>query len=140
MPAGRSLVVLVLTAVTATVVTVSACSAQPPDVPARPTPSQPVPSAVIDGEASLAVGATATYSMLTHCGVENARINGRWWHAVPPLYGAGGEGVSPPAGWGDPFQQGTLTLQSASRAVFEARGERVILEPSPTGEPIRICR
>ena len=30
--------------------------------------------------------------MLTHCGVEGARINGRWWHADKPLYGRDGAG------------------------------------------------
>lgn len=88
----------------------------------------------------MAVGETASFSILTHCGVESATIKGHWWHAVTPLYGTNGEGSGPPAGWGDPWQPGTLTLEADERAVFETLGQRVVLKPSPTDEPISICR
>ncbi len=77
-------------------------------------------------------------SVYTHCGVENVRIDGRWWHARPPLYNQ--ERSGPPAGWGDPHQEGTLTMESADRAVFEALGQRVVFVPAPTKEPVRVCR
>lgn len=88
---------------------------------------------------SISVGETVDTFVYTHCGVESARINGRWWHAVDPLYGPGGAGSGPPAGWQDPQQEGELTLQSSSRAAFAARGEQVVLVPAPTDEPLRIC-
>lgn len=77
------------------------------------------------------------FRVYTHCGVENTRIDGRWWHAKPPLYGEEG---APPAGWGDPYQEGTLTVESADRAVFEALGQRVLFVPAPDDKPVRVCR
>lgn len=84
------------------------------------------------------VGETVDFSLYTHCGVESARINGRVWNAVRPLY-ASAEELGPPRGWGDPEQEGDLTLQSADRAVFVALGERVVLVPSEAGEALRPC-
>ena len=55
-------------------------------------------------------GTTWTFQVYTHCGVESARIDGRWWHAQPPLYGDT-DGGGPPAGWGNPYQEGTLTVE-----------------------------
>ena len=78
------------------------------------------------------------FSVYTHCGVENVRIDGRWWHARPPLYNE--ERSGPPAGWGDPHQEGTLTVESADRAIFEALGQRVVFVPAPDNEPVRVCR
>lgn len=82
--------------------------------------------------------ATSFISVYTHCGVENVRIDGRWWHASPPLYNQ--EGSGPPAEWGDPYQEGVLTMESADRAVFEARGQRVVFVPASDNEPVRVCR
>jgi hypothetical protein len=78
------------------------------------------------------------FSVYTHCGVENVRIDGRWWHAKPPLYN--NEQTGPPAGWGDPHQEGTLTVEFPDRAVFEALGQRVVFVPAPDNEPVRVCR
>lgn len=39
---------------------------------------------------------STSFSVYTHCGVENVRIDGRWWHASPPLYN---EERSGPPGW-----------------------------------------
>jgi hypothetical protein len=77
------------------------------------------------------------FKVYTHCGVENTRIQGVWWHAKPPLYNQRRDG--PPAGWGDPYQAGTLTVVSDSRAVFEALGQQVAFVPAPNNEPVRIC-
>lgn len=92
-------------------------------VPVRENPDEP---------------SSAPFSVYTHCGVESVRIDGRWWHASPPLYNQ--ERSGPPAGWGDPYQEGTLTMESADRAVFEALGQRVVFVPAPDDEPIRVCR
>jgi hypothetical protein len=123
----------------ATALTMAGCGTQGPGAASQPGPVVS-PSAAPEAAAGLAVGETATYSMLTHCGVESARINGRWWNAVTPLYGAAGEGAGAPAGWDNPFQEGRLTLETDDRAVFEALGEQVVLEPAPGDEPLRICR
>jgi hypothetical protein len=81
---------------------------------------------------------TTPFSVYTHCGVENVRIDGRWWHAEPPLYNQDRSG--PPEGWGDPHQDGTLTMVAPDRAVFEALGQRVVFVPAPENEPVRVCR
>jgi len=77
------------------------------------------------------------FEVYTHCGVENTRIQGFWWHAEPPLYNKRRNG--PPAGWGDPYQTGTLTMVSDDRAVFEALGRKVVFVPAPDNQPVRIC-
>ena len=88
--------------------------------------------------ADVRVGETVGFTMYTHCGVESANINGRVWNAVEPLY-ATPEKLGPPAGWDDPEQDGELMLESSDRAVFAAVGQRVVLKPSPSGEPLRFC-
>jgi hypothetical protein len=55
------------------------------------------------------------YRLLTHCGIDEARIGSRYFEAVHPL--SDGHG-NPPAGWGNPFQQGTMTLLSPTEALF----------------------
>lgn len=77
------------------------------------------------------------FDLYTHCGVENTRVRGTWWHADPPLYNRRRNG--PPRGWGDPYQTGTLIMLSENRAVFEALGQRVVLIPAPDKQPVRIC-
>lgn len=83
-------------------------------------------------------GESVKFSVYTHCGVESARIGGRWWHATPPLYGEARG--SAPAGWEDPYQEGQLTVESSERAVFEAEDIQVVFVPSTTNEPVHICR
>lgn len=78
-----------------------------------------------------------SFDLYTHCGVENTRIHGVWWHANPPLYNKRRNG--PPTGWGDPYQTGTLTMVSDDRAVFEALGQQIVFVPAPDNQPVRIC-
>jgi hypothetical protein len=61
------------------------------------------------------VGSARPYRLYTHCGIDEARIGNRYFEAVHPL--SDGQG-NPPAGWGNPYQQGTMTLLSPSKAVF----------------------
>lgn len=68
-------------------------------------------------EGGAAAPSTTPFTVYTHCGVENARIDGQWWHAKPPLYNQDQSG--PPKGWGDPHQDGTLTMVATDRAVFK---------------------
>lgn len=112
-------------------VAVSGCAGGTPG-PASGTPVS------ISGESTVSVGQTIGFSMYTHCGVESTRINGRVWNAVDPLY-ASPERLGPPDEWGDPYQDGELTLESPDRAVFAALGERVVLVPSETGQALRPC-
>jgi hypothetical protein len=70
------------------------------------------------------VGSEQPYTLSTHCGIDEARIGSHYFEAVHPL----SDGQSnPPAGWGNPAQQGTMTLLSPSKAVFsDDAGHRVL--------------
>ena len=69
------------------------------------------------------------YQLLTHCGIDEARVGGRYFEAVHPL--SDGQG-NPPAGWGNPFQPGTITLLSPTDALFRDRaGHHVLFRLRP---------
>lgn len=101
------------------------------------TPSEAEESAY--SESAPPLGESVEFFLYTHCGVESLRLNGRWWHAVPPLYGEDGVGSSPER-WGDPYEKGQLTLHSRQRATFEAEGTHVVFVPAEDNRPKRICR
>lgn len=65
--------------------------------------------------AAATVGSAQPYRIYTHCGIDEARIGSRYFEAVHPL--SDGQG-NPPPSWGNPYQQGTMTLLSPSKAVF----------------------
>ena len=84
------------------------------------------------------LGEAVDYYLYTHCGVESLHVDGRWWHAIEPLYGDNGPG-NPPSGWGNPYQKGELTLNSDRSITFVAQGRRVEFAPAPTNDPLRVC-
>jgi hypothetical protein len=61
------------------------------------------------------VGETHDYSLYVHCGVEWARIDGVWWRTDPLNDGD----ANPPAGWGNPYTPGTVTLSEPDVAIFD---------------------
>ena len=65
--------------------------------------------------AAATLGSAQPYVLYTHCGIDEARIGSRYFEAVHPL--SDGQG-NPPPRWGNPSQQGTMTLLSPSKAVF----------------------
>jgi hypothetical protein len=60
------------------------------------------------------IGLAYPLDLYTHCGILGTDVGGVWFAADPPLV----EEYGPPAGWGDPYQRGTLTLESGDEAVF----------------------
>jgi hypothetical protein len=94
-------------AVAAITIILTACGSGPA--------AQVTPSARPSATAAAGVGAPQPYQLLTHCGIDWARIGNRDFEAVHPL--SDGQG-NPPPGWGNPSQPGTMTLLSPSRAVF----------------------
>jgi hypothetical protein len=82
--------------------------------------------------------ATTPYSLYTHCGIIDARIDGKWYQAAPPLSDGSG---NPPAGWGNPYQEGVIRKVSATEVNFtDTKGHNVrfVLHPKITG-PQQIC-
>jgi len=76
------------------------------------------------------------YLLLTHCGIDEARIGGRYFEAVHPLSDGRGDPRAgqgnPPAGWGNPFQRGTVTLLSPTEALFhDQAGHHVLFRLRP---------
>ncbi len=86
----------------------------------------------------LPAGKSAPYSLYTHCGVSEARVGSRYFVAVHPLSDGAG---NPPAGWGNPYQAGTMTLVSATEAEFtDTVGHRVIFRARPGAKTfLRVC-
>jgi hypothetical protein len=76
------------------------------------------------------------YALYTHRGIGWARIGGRWWRAEPALSDGNG---NPPAGWGNPFQNGTLTFTGARTARFDSAAGTVAFERTQRTRPPVIC-
>jgi hypothetical protein len=84
---------------------------------------------VASGAGPVVAGPARPFTLYTHCGVDEARIDDRYFEAAHPLSDGAG---NPPAGWGNPYQQGTITLLSSSTAVFrDAAGHRVLFRLRP---------
>lgn len=83
-------------------------------------------------------GLAERYRLYTHCGIREANIGGRWYLADPPQDDGNG---NPPAGWGNPYQDGFITPMSATETLFTDRaGHRVrfVLRAGATA-PEQIC-
>ena len=89
----------------------------------------PVPTTDGPSGSVTVAGSPRPYQLLTHCGIDEARLGGRQFEAVHPL--SDGQG-NPPAGWGNPFQRGTMTLLSPTLALFrDHAGHRVLFRLRP---------
>ncbi|MEV6878217.1 hypothetical protein [Amycolatopsis sp. NPDC051128] len=80
----------------------------------RPTPG-PVPVTPATAASPSASARSFSFDLLTHCGVDEAKIGGTYFEAEHPIVGPA---VSAPAGWDNPYQRGTMTLLSPDTAVF----------------------
>ncbi|MDG4859862.1 hypothetical protein P8605_17170 [Streptomyces sp. T-3] len=78
------------------------------------------------------------FTLYTHCGIDEARVGKTYFEADEPL--SDGEG-NPPAGWGNPGQRGTMTLKSATEAVFtDDAGHEVTFHARPGATTFkRLC-
>ncbi len=83
-------------------------------------------------------GRAIPYNLYTHCGVSEAHVAGLYYVAVHPLSDGSGD---PPAGWGNPYDPGTMTLVSATEAVFtDGVGHSVVFEVRPGAKTfLRAC-
>jgi hypothetical protein len=87
---------------------------------------------------TVAAAKPVTYDLYTHCGIDEARIGNRYFEAVHPLSDGSG---NPPAGWGNPYQAGTMTLVSPTEAVFtDSAGHRVVFTVRPRAKAfLHVC-
>jgi hypothetical protein len=60
------------------------------------------------------IGKQYDFQLYTHCGIEWAHIDGGWWRTSPRNDGQG----NPPRGWGNPFDDGHLTIKDHDTAEF----------------------
>jgi hypothetical protein len=83
-------------------------------------------------------GRSVRYNLYTHCGVSEARLGNRYYMAVRPLSDGAG---NPPAGWDNPYDAGTMTLVSATEAVFtDGVGHSVVFKVRPGARAfLRLC-
>jgi hypothetical protein len=83
-------------------------------------------------------GKSVPYNLYTHCGVSEARVGGQYYVAVHPLSDGAG---NPPAGWENPYDAGTMTLVSATEAVFtDGVGHSVDFRVRPGAKAfLRVC-
>jgi len=88
--------------------------------------------------AAPAAGSPQPYRLYTHCGIDEVRLGHRFFEAAHPL--SDGQG-NPPAGWGNPYQPGTMTLLSPAEAVFRDRaGHQVRFRLRPGATAFRhVC-
>jgi hypothetical protein len=95
--------------------TAMACEATPP----------------VGGNATLETGQTIAYRLYTHCGVRSVEVNGRTFFAQPPLDDGNG---NPPHDWGNPYDDGSLTLVDQHTAVFQdSTGNTARFSDRPAG-------
>lgn len=76
------------------------------------------------------------YQLYTHCGIERANIAGTLWRATHPLSDGSG---NPPAGWGNPVQQGTLVILGHGTARFDSSAGSVTFHRTSRRRPPLIC-
>jgi hypothetical protein len=83
-------------------------------------------------------GRSVRYNLYTHCGVSEARLGSQYYVAVHPLSDGAG---NPPAGWDNPYDAGTMTLVSATQAVFsDGAGHSVVFRVRPGAKAfLRVC-
>ena len=65
--------------------------------------------------AGIVTGRFAFYSLYTHCGIRYADVGGTRFYADPPLDDGSG---NPPAGWGNPTDEGFIVVTDSTHAVF----------------------
>ena len=88
--------------------------------------------------ASAEIGVRYTHDLYTHCGVRYADFDGRRWLADPVL--TSNEGLSPPPGWGNPNDLGTMELVSNDRAsLLSHSGDKAIFKPAPEDYTFKLC-
>lgn len=76
---------------------------------------------IVPGSARVEPGVLYAFRLYTHCGIPPHvfDFDGSFWQAAGPTSDGTG---NPPAGLGNPFDDGTITLRGANEAVFRSAG------------------
>jgi hypothetical protein len=77
-----------------------------------------------------------SYRLYTHCGIEWAEIEGTFWRASRPLSDGNG---NPPAGWGNPFQEGKLAFRGHATAEFSSPVVSITFKRTDRARPPVLC-
>jgi hypothetical protein len=84
----------------------------------------------------VAVGSHWTYEIYTHCGIQWIYLDGRFWRPDPVM-----PDFNPPEGWGNPVDEGVLTLEDAERALYLSQGgDQVVFVPAPAEYEPPLCQ
>jgi hypothetical protein len=106
---------------------------------AAPTPQQlPNGSFLHYPQSSpLPVGTTLSLRLFTHCGVDRMiDFAGVFWESVDPA----GRHPNPPAGFGNPYDDGRITLRGPGDAVYvSSQGRSLALRPRPAPVEVAAC-
>ena len=103
----------------------------PVNPPPAPTPA-PVPMPTVQGNLheeppqgpGVEIGTGYPYALYVHCGIRDARFDGRLWMADPMLSDGSG---NPPLDWAPADSVGIMELVNDNMAVFTAESGRTIL-------------
>lgn len=77
-------------------------------------------------------------SLYTHCGIRDVKLDNIWFTRVGGVLDDGNG--NPPAGWGNPEQDGWIELHG-DRAVFtDDHGHTEFFQPTKDNRPTAICR
>ena len=68
------------------------------------------------------VGETYDYVLFVHCGVRWARLDGVWWKT--DLFADSDK--NPPDGWGNPYDEGTMTILDERTADYVGGAEMTV--------------
>lgn len=78
---------------------------------------------------SQSIGQAVPFRLFTHCGIRYADFDGRLFYPDPPLDDGNG---NPPRGWGNPYDDGSMTLIDYNMAVFtDQAGNRAVFSTHP---------
>ncbi|MET3922930.1 hypothetical protein [Arthrobacter sp. UYEF20] len=105
-----------IAAAAAVLAVLSGCA--PPAAPTSDVPTSPTPTAA----------SGVAFALYTHCGIYEARVQETFFVADHPL--DDGQG-NPPAGWGNPYQSGTITVAGPSAVFHDDTGHTVTFHERP---------
>ena len=92
----------------------------------RAAPSPPGPTPVV------------SFTLLTHCGIDELQLDGRWYERVGGRLDDGSG--NPPPGWDNPQQTGRLERSGDDVVFTDSQGHRVTFQPRPGATaPKQMC-